>query len=56
MSDPVTILMIASLVGTTLTFILNIFQSIKSNHFKSSCLGCDMEVDTATQETTEEKK
>jgi hypothetical protein len=56
MADPVTIIMIASLVGTALTFILNIFQSIKSNHFKSSCLGCNMEVETETQEITEEKK
>lgn len=55
MLDPITIMMITSLVGTAVTFILNMFQSIKSNHFKSSCMGCDMELDTENQ-TTEDKK
>lgn len=35
--EPVTIMLIVSLVGTGLTFLLNIFQSIKSQHFQSNC-------------------
>ncbi len=56
MPDPVTIMMIASLVGTALTFVLNMFQSIKMNHFKSSCLGCNVEMDSESEQENEPKQ
>lgn len=55
MPEPVTILIVVSLVGTCLTFVLNLFQSIKMNHFKSSCLGCDLEMDSDSEQEPEKK-
>lgn len=35
--DPASLVILIASIGT---LILNVFQSIKSGHFKSSCLGC----------------
>ena len=50
--EPVSILVIVGLVGTSLTFLLNLFQSIRMNHFKSSCFGCDVEMDSESEQET----
>ena len=39
--DPASlILSIASLIGIVLTFLLNLYQSVKSRHFESDCGIC----------------
>ena len=39
--DPITLIIsITSLVGIVLTFLLNIYQSVKSRHFESDCGIC----------------
>lgn len=35
--EPVTIMLIVNLVGVGLTFLLNLYQSVKSRHFQSDC-------------------
>lgn len=38
--EPVTLsLLITTLVASGLTFIINVIQSIKENHFQSDCFG-----------------
>ena len=50
MVEPISIMLIVSIVGTGLTFLLNVYQSIRSRHFSSSCMGCDVEYDSEHQD------
>jgi hypothetical protein len=49
----VDLILITALVGVIATFLLNVFQSIKSNHFElhSDCVNktMDLELDTKTK-------
>ena len=55
--EPVTIvLLITTLVTAGLTFILNIFQSIKSQHFESDCGLCSCFYSSEHQTTDDETK
>jgi hypothetical protein len=49
MVEPITI---ATIVGVIATFLLNLYQSVKSRHFTSSCCGdcCTIAYDSEHQE------
>lgn len=49
MVDPVSITV---LVGIICTFLLNLFQSFKSQHFKSECTGGGVKLDYSSKHQT----
>lgn len=55
--DPITLgILIATIVTSSLTFLLNIYQSIKSEHFHSECYGFDIDYHYEDHDQKDEKK
>jgi hypothetical protein len=48
--------MIVTLIGVVFTFVTNIFQSVKSGHFKSKCGENTMEMGMHGQERESQEK
>ena len=51
MIDPISL---ATIIGVIATFLLNIYQSVKSRHFHSECMGC--KVDYTSEHHDNDKK